>query len=164
MNINNKKPDYPPFQDWEWRSYDGKEKVDIRSFMESKKNCQFFVGTDSQNYRKNKRCCVFTTVIIAYTLGKGGSIILHSDKMPYMEHLRQRLLLEAMRSLETAWFIDSVVKKNSVVTIHLDVNGNLRYKSAQYKDELVGMIMAQGYKCIHKPNAWAASSVADAKT
>jgi len=156
--------DYPLFATWTWKSYDGKTSVNIRDFMDSKKDSQFFVGTDSQNYRKNKRCCIFTTVLIAYNMGKGGSIIVHSDKTNYMEHLRQRLLLEAMRSLETAWYIDSIVKKNSVVTIHLDVNGNLRYKSAQYKDELVGMVMAQGYKCIHKPNAWAASSVADTKT
>lgn len=164
MNRLAPKNDYPLFTTWDWKTYDGHNVVNIKDFMDFKKDCEFFVGTDSQNYRKGKKHCIFTTVLIAYSRGKGGSIIIHTDKTPYMEHLRQRLLLEAMRSLETAWYIDSAIKKTSAVTIHLDVNGNLKYKSALYKDELVGLVMAQGYKCIHKPNAWAASSVADTKT
>ena len=158
------KNEYPPFISWEWKSYDGKNKVDPVEFINKHSDAQFFVGTDSQNYRKGKRLCVFTTVLIAYRKGKGGSVILHSDKTSYMEHLRQRLLIEAMRSLETAWWLQTKINNESIVTIHLDVNENLKYKSAQYKDELVGMVMAQGFNAAWKPNSWAASGVADAKT
>lgn len=158
------KQEYPAFPTWDWKSYDGTKNVDITEFIRKNLDADFYVGTDSQNYRKGKKHCVFTTVLVAYRKGKGGNIILHTDKTPYMEHLRQRLLLEAMRSLETGWFIEGLIKKNSVVTIHLDVNENLRYKSAQYKDELVGLVMAQGFKAQWKPYSWAASGVADAKT
>jgi predicted RNase H-related nuclease YkuK (DUF458 family) len=158
------KNEYPPFTSWEWKSYDGKNKVDVAEWVQKNLDATFYVGTDSQNYRKGKRLCVFTTVLIAYRKGKGGSVILHSDKTPYMEHLRQRLLIEAMRSLETAWWLQARINPKDVVTIHLDVNENLKYKSAQYKEELVGMVIAQGFNAAWKPNSWAASGVADAKT
>lgn len=157
------KQGYPDFSTWQWVSYDGKQKADIKEFMAKYSDRDFYVGTDSQNY-KNKRNCVFTTVLIAYKRGHGGTIIRHSDKTAYVEHLRQRLIIEAMRSLETAWYIDSICNKQSVVTIHLDVNENRKYKSSQYCQELVGLVMAQGYNCTHKPNSWAASTCADAKT
>lgn len=169
------KQEYPLFPSWEWKSYDGKSKINLNEFIKSNSDADFFIGTDSQNYRKGKRVCCFTTVLVAYRKGKGGTVILHSDKTPYMEHLRQRLLIEAMRSLETGWFLSSILPKKkdkdgqiipneNIVTIHLDVNDSLKYKSGQYKDELVGMVMAQGFKAAWKPNGWAASGVADAKT
>lgn len=163
MTKFNKNAEYPPFIEWEWKSYDGQKTIDLKEFMEKHRDSEIFVGTDSQNYRKKEKRCVFTTVIIAYKRGKGGNVIMHSDKTGYIDALRQRLLLEAMRSLETAWFIGPLIKKETVVTIHLDVNSNLKYKSSQYKDELVGLVMAQGFNCIHKPNAWAASSCADSR-
>lgn len=158
------KQDYPPFATWKWKSYDGTQDVDVNEFVNRNLGADFYVGTDSQNYRKGKRSCVYTSVLVAYRKGKGGNVILHSDKTAYQEHLRLRLLTEAMRSLETAWFLSGLIPKNNIVTIHLDVNDSLKYKSGQYKDELVGMIMAQGFKCAHKPYSWAASGVADAKT
>ena len=158
------KKDYPEFASWEWQTYTGHSHTTIQAFLDAHRDAEFFIGTDSQNYRKKKRVCVFTTVLIAYHRGKGGQIIMHTDTTPYMEHLRQRLMLEAMRSLETAWFIDGLIKPTTPICIHLDVNANLRYKSSQYKDELVALIMAQGYRAAHKPYAWASSSVADSKT
>lgn len=159
------KHDYPPFATWEWKNYDGDRKVDVAEFIKNNLDADFFIGTDSQNYRKNKKVCCFTTVLVAYRKGRGGTIIIHSDKTPFIEQarLRQRLLLEAMRSLETAWFVDSLINKQSVVTIHLDVNDSLRHKSGQYKDELVGLVMGQGFNAAWKPNGWASSNVADSR-
>ena len=158
------KAGYPEFSTWGWQTYTGHKPTTIKEFLDAHKADEFFIGTDSQNYRKKKRVCVFTTVLIAYHRGKGGQIIMHTDTTPYMEHLRQRMMLEALRSLETAWHIDSLIKTTTPICIHLDVNANLRYKSSQYKDELVALIMAQGYTAAHKPHAWASSSVADSKT
>ena len=158
------KIEYPPFSTWKWRSYDGKKEVSIDSFLNAYPSAEYYIGTDSQNYRKRKQLCVFTTVLIAYTRGRGGTILVHTDKTPVVDALRQRLLLEAMRSLETAWYVDTKIPEKTSVSIHLDVNENLKYKSAQYKDELVGLVIAQGYKCSWKPNSWASTSVADSKT
>ncbi|MFW5804756.1 MAG: ribonuclease H-like YkuK family protein [bacterium] len=157
-----KKPEWDPFVKWKWRSYDGKKNIDVCDFIENRKQDLFFIGTDSQNYSKNN-ICQFTTVLIAYRMKKGGAVITHKIKVPYMDSLRQRLVMEAMLSLEVAWYLDQKIPKESIVGIHLDVNRNLKYKSGQYKDELVGMIIGQGFNALTKPDAWAASSVADAK-
>ena len=153
---------YPEFSEWKWRSYDGKRSVDIERFIADHKEDFFFIGTDSQNYSK-KRICAFTTVLIAYKLHKGGAVITHKDTGPYMENLRQRVLMEAMRSLELGWYLSTQVPQSSIIGIHLDVNSNLRYKSSKYKNELVGLVAAQGFEALVKPDAWAASTVADAK-
>jgi predicted RNase H-related nuclease YkuK (DUF458 family) len=158
------KNEYPSFDTWKWKNYDETKVVSIKDFVEEHIHSDFYIGTDSQNYKKKKGCCTFTTALVAYNKGKGGSVILHSDTTGYMQHLRQRLLIEAMRSLESAWFLSSLLPEDRVITIHLDVNENTKYKSSKYKDELVGMVMAQGFKCAHKPYSWAASGVADAKT
>jgi len=163
MTFKSNKIEYPPFGEWNWRRYDGHKKADIDEFIKYHKDDMFFIGTDSQNYLKRKKICVFTTVLIAYKMRRGGAIITHTDRTPCMASLRQRLLLEAMRSLETAWYLDSKVDSKNIIGIHLDVNSNLKYKSAQYKEELVGLVAAQGFNALTKPDAWAASCVADSK-
>jgi hypothetical protein len=162
MGGNFKKAEWPPFAEWKWRSYDGRRSVSVEEFVERNSECMFFIGTDSQNYSK-KNTCVFTTVLIAYKMHRGGTIITHKTRASYMDALRQRLLMEAMLSLEVGWYLDQKIDKDNIMGIHLDVNRNLRYKSGQYKDELVGMVMAQGFNALVKPDAWAASSVADSR-
>jgi len=153
---------HPEFSIWDWKNYSEQKKVDLDAFIKKhrEKGAKFYVGTDSQNHPK-KKACVFTSALIAYTMGFGGSIITHSDKLPIIENLRERLLMEAMRSLEVAWYLNTKIPQENVITIHLDVNENVIFKSGKYKDELVGLIMAQGFSVSHKPHSWAASSVAD---
>lgn len=153
---------YGPFETWQWRNYDGKKAVSVDEFIESHKGDIFFIGTDSQNYSK-KHACIFTTVLIGYKMRHGGSVIIHRDKVPFMDALRQRLLMEAMRSLEAAWYLDKQISDKSVIGIHLDVNKNLKFKSAKYKDELVGLVVSQGFLCSVKPDAFAVSCTADKK-
>ena len=157
---NFKKPEWPPFNEWKWRSFDGKKSRDINQFIEEHKNDSFFIGTDSQNYSKNNKCA-FMTVLIAYKMHRGGAVITHKHKVPFMDSLRQRLLMEAMLSLELGWFLDRKVSKEKIIGIHLDVNRNLKFKSGQYKDELIGLVAAQGFNALCKPDSWAASGVAD---
>lgn len=154
---------YKPFAEWKWRDYDGKKYVDIGEFVNfHKEDNYFFIGTDSQNYSK-KNSCTFTTALIAYKMRKGGAVIIHRDINPMIKSLRQRLLMEAMRSLEVAWWLNDKVTPDNVIAIHLDVNPSIRFESGKYKDELVGLIVSQGFKCFIKPDSYAASSVADHK-
>ena len=106
---------YADFSEWAWKSYDGTSKLDIVEFIGNHKDDNFFIGTDSQNYSKRKRLCVFTSVLIAYKMGKGGTVITHVDKVAYVESLRQRLLMEAMRSLEVGWFLNQHVPSKSII-------------------------------------------------
>ena len=162
MSIDIQDKGYAPFNEWKWKNYDGDKNVSVDKFLIDHREDFFMIGTDSQQYA-NKKLCVFTTVVIAYTLGKGGAVILHRDKIPYIKDLRRRLMMEAMRSLETAWYIDPKVSSKNVIEIHLDVNPNFMYRSSRYKDELIGLVASQGYSVIIKPDAFGASSVADRK-
>jgi predicted RNase H-related nuclease YkuK (DUF458 family) len=96
-------------------------------------------------------------------MGRGGSIIIHTQKALLFDSLRLKLISEAMRSLETAWYIEPKVPKNQNIIIHLDVNGNLKWESGKYKEELVSMIVSQNFKCVHKPDSWGAMKVSDRK-
>ena len=153
---------YKDFSTWKWRNFDGTEEVSIDDYVQKNRDRVFIIGTDSQNYRGASKC-TFTSMLIAYNPGRGGTAILHKNTVPYMDNLRQRLLMEAMRSLELAWHVDAQIDSESVLTIHLDVNDSLKYKSGRYRDELVGLIVAQGFNARVKPDAWGASQVADLK-
>ena len=153
---------YSPFSSWKWKTYDGKSNYNIEDFVEKYKGNDFYIGTDSQNYSK-QNLCVFTTVVVGYEWGRGGDIIIGREKLSFIDALRQRLLIEAMRSLETAMYVDSKISNKNTIHIHLDVNKNLKYKSGKYKDELVGLIVSQGFICKVKPDAFAASKAADKK-
>tara|TARA_R110000824_G_scaffold8450_3_gene38486 strand:+ start:14092 stop:14592 length:501 start_codon:yes stop_codon:yes gene_type:complete len=157
------KYDYPPFDEWVWKSFDRKRKIELDEWIANNYLKEFFVGTDSQVYG-NKT--TFTTCLIAYEMGRGGTIVLHSDKTESFKDLRPRLLQEAMRSVQAAWYLDERIPAKSNIAIHLDVNEsdpelNLRFKSGKYKEELVGLVIAQGFDCSYKPDSWASSTVAD---
>ena len=76
--------------------------------------------------------------------------------------LRQRLLHEATRSLHMAWYLNELIDSENI-EVHVDVNADKKWDSAKYKDEVVGYVSSQGFECKHKPEAWAASWIADGK-
>lgn len=169
---------YEPLEKWVWKKYETNETLDIDEFIVRNKDCMFFIGTDSQNYPKSRKC-VFTTVLIAYRMGRGGCIARHIDKRPLIpvEALSARLTVETQRSIEICRyledkllelsFIDGLDEDNlytkNIVGISIDVNSDSKYKSGRYKDMLVGMVVAYGFECFIKPDAWASSKVADKK-
>lgn len=164
---------FEPFEDWVWKQYESSQDADLNAFVERNKDAMFFIGTDSQNYSKSNKC-VFTSVVIAYRLGKGGTIIRHTDKRPMIpvEALSSRLTVETQRSIEICQFLENKLLELSdddndymknIVGISIDVSSDLKNKSGRYKDMLVGLVMAYGYNALVKPDSWASSTVADRK-
>jgi predicted RNase H-related nuclease YkuK (DUF458 family) len=169
---------FEPFEEWVWRKYESSHVLDIDKFISTNKDCLFFIGSDSQNYPKSKKC-VFTTVVVAYRMGKGGCIARHVDKRPMIpiEALSARLTVEVQRSIEICKHVEDKLFElsiednlatedmytNNIVGISIDVNNDDKHKSGRYKDMLVGMVVAYGYECFIKPDAWASSVVADKK-
>src|SRR5262249_45297128 len=47
------------------------------------------------------------------------------------------------------------------LTVHIDANPVVTYKSSAYVQELVGLVVGQGFKALIKPESWAASHAAD---
>jgi len=164
---------FDPFNEWIWREFYGSKPKDIVKFIEDHKDCYFFIGTDSQNYSKSK-VSVFTTVLIAHRRDRGGSVIRYTDRrklIPY-QALSAKLTIETQRSIEVCKFLEEVLLEIStdehdysqhLVGISIDVSQNMCDKSASYKEMLVGLVVGHGYRAFVKPDAWAASSVADYK-
>ena len=152
---------YPPFEEWTWKPYYENRIVDPNDFIKDNVDWDFYIGTDSKTYNKTT---VYTTVIVCYKKGLGGKSIYHTDKTQAPLSLRHQLLLEAMRSLEAAFYVNKRIPSESIISLHLDVSSNLRWKSGRYMEELVGMVVAQGFNVACKPDSWASSSVADRKT
>jgi predicted RNase H-related nuclease YkuK (DUF458 family) len=143
-----------------WRTYDGDE-VDLRAFVERYcRNRLVFVGTDSHNYRCGEYT-KFSTTVTFYDIGRGGVCTLSTERCRYMPSLRERLMRETWVSVETALFLSSILDEPVDICIHVDVNADVRFKSGRYKDELMGMVVGQGFAVAVKPDAWASSKVAD---
>jgi len=176
--MTNKNHNYKNFNEWTWENFSIPPKIlNLKDFIIKNydRGRIFHIGTDSKVYWKKT---IFATALIAHNTATGGEIAIHKDKdLAEFSSLRQRLIMETMRTLETAWYLDSVLPPDGKIRLHIDVNNEIKFKSGHYKEELVGMIMGQGYvsykdvkdddhkKVVFwKPDSWAASSVADKRT
>lgn len=114
------------------------------------------IGTDSL---QTSRTTSFCTVVVILTPGKGGRAAYSRRTTPRIKSLRDRLAQETWDSLEIAMELAPIVKND--LTIHLDVNVDEKYRSTQYRQELVGAVVGQGFKYLVKPDSWASSHIAD---
>lgn len=120
----------------------------------------FHVGTDAQ---KIDRRIEFVTCIVALSPGKGGRVYYTRLRKPPREvrTLRQKLFMEAWLSVETAMELDPHVPDTTPIVVHLDVNPDRRWASSRHINEVVGLVVGQGFEVLFKPDAWAASRAAD---
>ena len=116
-----------------------------------------YIGTDSRNTQHTK----FSTVLVAYTPGRGGVILRRNRRERKIESLGERLLREAFYSVELAIAASSLLPRQVSIEIHLDINSNARHKSHQYLTAVVGLVSAQGFDYRVKPDAWCATCIAD---
>lgn len=150
---------FPPVLEWEWKNFDRTKIVSIDQFIKDHQDDEFYIGTDS---KPSGRYCQFSTSMIAYRNGTGGYISVSAQKTPDRGNMRPRLLSEAMRSLSVAYFLDGKIPKETPIQIHIDVNSDPNARSHMCKEELVGMILAQGTRFVPqwKPDAWGSTKVA----
>jgi len=165
---------------WIWREFECNKEADPIEFIDRYLGRLFFIATDSQNYSKSGTC-VFTSVIIAYDwdrvteTGHGATAIRYTDKRAIVpkEALSSKLMVETQRSIEICKMLEERLIElsdedhdymSNLVGVSIDCNyDEVRGKSARYKDMLVGMVIAYGWKAFIKPDSWAATSVADSK-
>lgn len=122
-------------------------------------NSSIYIGCDSL---PKGRCIEWITVmVIHFGSNAGGSFVFskHIDKRKTME-MRERLWTEVSLASEIALELAPYVeKRNFKFEIHLDLNPN--NKSSCILKEAVGYITGLGFEAKVKPEAFAASSVAD---
>jgi uncharacterized protein len=132
----------------------------ICSLLDKNYEYEVYIGTDSQVH-KSKRKVLYVTCIVLYRQSKGGRSFIFKEWERIPNSLRERLTNEVWRSLDTCFEVGKVFPANVEIVVDVDLNKKPQYKSSDYVQELVGMVMGQGFKCRTKPYAWAAMSVAD---
>jgi predicted RNase H-related nuclease YkuK (DUF458 family) len=141
-----------------WKTLDEVRVPDILQFVEaaSRAGQAVHVGTDSlQSGRQTQ----FVTVVVILTPGKGGRVAYRRQVVPRITSLRERLLTEVWKSVELGLQFSPVVAGE--LTVHIDANPVVAHKSSAYVQELVGLVVGQGFKALIKPQSWAASHAAD---
>ena len=119
---------------------------------------QLYVGTDSRQAVSQTK---FTTAIVSYQPGHGGTYAYVRYKTRRIDSLRERLHAETWNSVELALLVAEHLPDRRII-VHLDVNASIRYRSGLFAPDLVGLVTAQGFHAEIKPNSFTASSLADA--
>lgn len=124
---------------------------------------KLLVGSDS--HPGSQGTC-FVSAIIIHREGKGARYYYSRMMEPRVRIMRQRIFYEASLSLALADQLNEALKEKGVkdmpVEIHLDVgtHGDTR----ELVKEVTGMIVNSGFDARIKPDACAASKVADKYT
>jgi predicted RNase H-related nuclease YkuK (DUF458 family) len=117
------------------------------------------IGTDSQVKGKVTE---FATVIVFIRKGKGGFMYIHNEVSRQKMSIKQRMLMEVGKSIETAYALSDVFSRYGVdMEVHADINTNPSFKSNDALKEAMGYIVGMGFAFKAKPEAFASSSCAN---
>ncbi|SDL05701.1 ribonuclease H-like YkuK family protein [Halarsenatibacter silvermanii] len=126
---------------------------------------KLIIGSDSQPGGDN---CSFVTAVVIYRKGRGGRFFYYRDSSDNNFGMKQRIFYEVSRSLEVASRLtgflaeEKELDEDIEIEIHVDVGEN--GPTSSIIKEVVGMVVGSGYEALIKPEAYAASTVADKYT
>lgn len=146
--------------DREWKTIEGQEVDIIEIFDDLMKNGErdVHIGTDSQQAGPATE---FVTVLVILTPTKGGRAFYTRERTPRVKSLRERLMREVWMSVTTGLELNDRIPAHSELTIHIDANPNVQFKSSNYVKELTAMVVSQGFNAVLKPDSWCATHAAD---
>ncbi|MBI2623093.1 MAG: ribonuclease H-like YkuK family protein [Candidatus Liptonbacteria bacterium] len=128
---------------------------------DSRRQYKVMIGTDSERLPGNK--ADFVTAVVVHRVGNGGRYFWRRIEHVSIHTLRDRIIKEALISLDIAKEVLMELKKASApdfgFEIHVDVGENGPTKPII--QEVVGMIRANNFEAKTKPDSYAASKVAD---
>ncbi|MHA4810434.1 ribonuclease H-like YkuK family protein [Flavitalea flava] len=117
------------------------------------------IGTDSQVKGKETE---WATVIVFIRKGKGGFMYIHNEVTQRKMSIKERMLLEVAKSIDTAYSLCRLFTIYYVdMEVHADINTNPGFKSNDALKEAMGYIMGMGFVFKAKPHAFASSSCAN---
>jgi predicted RNase H-related nuclease YkuK (DUF458 family) len=114
------------------------------------------IGTDSLQTGRHTQ---FVTVVVILNPGKGGRAAYVREIVPRVRSLRERLLLETWKSVELGLQLSPAIPGE--LSVHIDANPLPRHSSSAHVQELVGLVVGQGFKALIKPDSWCATHAAD---
>ncbi|WEK20234.1 MAG: ribonuclease H-like YkuK family protein [Candidatus Pedobacter colombiensis] len=117
------------------------------------------IGTDSQVKGPHTD---FATVIVLLREQHGGFMYIHQEKTTQKMSIKERMLIEVQKSIETAYSICDLLDMYNVdLEVHADINTNPMFKSNKALNEAMGYILSMGFIFKAKPEAFASSTCAD---
>lgn len=117
------------------------------------------IGTDSQ---VKGTYTDFATVIVFLREKKGAFMFIHQERSVYRMSIKERMLAEVQRSIETAYTLCGLLDLYNVdLEVHADINTNPMFKSHQALHEAMGYILSMGFVFKAKPEAFASSACAN---
>ncbi|ACU03230.1 ribonuclease H-like YkuK family protein [Pedobacter heparinus] len=117
------------------------------------------IGTDSQ---VKGPLTDFATVIVLLREHHGGFMYIHQEKTAQKMSIKERMLVEVQKSIETAYSICDLLDLYNVdLEVHADINTNPVFKSNKALNEAMGYILSMGFIFKAKPEAFASSTCAD---
>lgn len=117
------------------------------------------IGTDSQ---VKGELIDFATVIVFLREQKGGFMYIHQERVAKKMSIKERMLNEVQRSIETAYALCDLLDLYDVdLEVHADINTNPNFKSNQALHEAMGYILSMGFVFKAKPEAFASSYCAN---
>lgn len=125
------------------------------------------IGTDSMQV---KRGTEYVTVVVVLTPGKGGRAFYVRERVPKIRSMRERLVREAWISTTLAMELTAtpdvgvaapIVGDLDNLLVHVDANPDERHMSSNFVQEMVGMVVGQGFRVVFKPDSWCATHAAD---
>lgn len=147
----------------------------IKQFLKGNEKAEYslVIGTDSKDWtdgtKKGQKNINLVTAIVVHRKGFGGRYFWQRKKIPNVHSLREKIYAETLTSLSFASYFVPLLKKalngsspNYHLEIHVDVgeHGDTRVMIR----EVVGMVNGNGFVAKTKPQAYAASYVADKHT
>jgi predicted RNase H-related nuclease YkuK (DUF458 family) len=139
--------------------------IDILNYIaeDLTRSYKLIVGSDSH---PGAQGTCYVSAIIIHRMGKGARYYYNKIVDRRSSSLRQRIFYEASLSLDLADRLSQCLKKHGKddmkVEIHLDVG--IQGDTKELVKEVTGMIVGSGFAAKIKPDACAASTVADRYT
>lgn len=152
----------------QWRKFNG-EKISmpikkaveqaIRYESNQGNKLKVCIGTDSQVRGKVTE---FATVIVFLREKKGGFMFINNEKTTIKLTIKERMLDEVSRSVQTAYSLCDLLDAYDVdLEVHADINTNPNFQSNTALKEAMGYILGMGFAFKAKPEAFASSSCAN---
>lgn len=152
----------------EWQKYNGEylrlpimDAVESTILREQKQGnpLKVFIGTDSQVKRGTVE---FATVIVFLRQHRGGFMFIHKDRKTHNMSIKERMLLEVQKSIDTAYHLCPLLEKYDIdLEVHADINTNPHFESNVALKEAMGYILGMGFAFKAKPESFASTNCAN---
>jgi len=142
-----------------WKTLSGTE-VDIEEKIKKFNTDQYNLHVGSDSCLNGEKFRLISTICFRDP-GHGVIVFWRAKKPETPTSLYKRLQLEVLDSIQIASALQEICGRD--LTVHVDINPDDRFESNKFYDEMVGMVKGCGFKCITKPDAFAAA-IADMYT